>query len=148
MNFEELVEVDLIDHEGYRRSAYQDHLGYWTIGIGRLIDRRKKAGLSLDEARYLLRNDIAWCVHCLRDKLSWFDDAPHGVRRALVNMCFQMGVEGLLRFRKTLSLIEKGRYSEAANEALRSQWARQTPDRAGEVVSWIRSAKHVEGGDT
>ena len=44
--------------EGRKRSAYQDHLGYWTIGVGRLIDRRKGGGLSPDEIDYLLTNDI------------------------------------------------------------------------------------------
>jgi lysozyme len=27
--------------EGRVRHAYQDHLGFWTIGVGRLIDQRK-----------------------------------------------------------------------------------------------------------
>ena len=27
--------------EGRVRHAYQDHLGYWTIGVGRLIDARR-----------------------------------------------------------------------------------------------------------
>ena len=39
----------LIDHEGSEKSAYQDTLGYWTIGHGRLIDKRKNAGLSEEE---------------------------------------------------------------------------------------------------
>ncbi len=141
MNLEQLVEVDLIDHEGFRGAAYKDHLGYWTIGIGRLIDKRKGGGISLDEARQLLRNDIYWSVHILRDKLPWFDDAPDGVKRALVNMCFQLGIRGLLRFRKTLALLEAEDYRTAADEALRSDWALQTPKRAGEVVAWIRNSK-------
>ena len=40
--------------EGRVRHAYQDHLGYWTIGVGRLIDQRKGGGLSEDEIDYLL----------------------------------------------------------------------------------------------
>lgn len=30
--------------EGEKLYAYQDTLGYWTIGIGRLIDRRRGGG--------------------------------------------------------------------------------------------------------
>lgn len=53
------LEDDLFDDEGYRKSAYQDHLGFWTIGIGTLIDERKGAGITVDEAKYLLRNRLA-----------------------------------------------------------------------------------------
>lgn len=31
----------LTSDEGRVPHAYQDHLGYWTIGVGHLIDRRK-----------------------------------------------------------------------------------------------------------
>ena len=44
--------------EGVVKHAYQDHLGYWTIGVGRLIDKRKGGGLSDEEIDYLLGNDI------------------------------------------------------------------------------------------
>lgn len=44
--------------EGEVLSAYQDHLGYWTIGVGRLIDKRKGGGLTSEESDYLLGNDI------------------------------------------------------------------------------------------
>jgi lysozyme len=48
----------LEDEEGRVPHAYPDSLGYWTIGVGRLIDRRKGGGLSDDEIDYLLANDI------------------------------------------------------------------------------------------
>ena len=31
-------------NEGEVLHAYQDHLGFWTIGVGRLIDKRKGGG--------------------------------------------------------------------------------------------------------
>ena len=94
--------------EGEVLHAYQDHLGFWTIGIGRLIDKRKGGGLTKDEAAYLLGNDIARFTTALRTRLPWFgrlDEARQGV---LANMAFQMGVEGLLGFRNTLGMIERG----------------------------------------
>lgn len=147
MKLEQLIEVDLIDHEGFRSAAYKDHLGYLTIGIGRMIDARRGGGITLDEARGLLRNDIHRCVEDLRRELPWFERAPEGVRRALVNMCFQMGIgsaakgSGLLGFKNTLNMIKAGQYQEAADNALKSKWAAQTPKRAQEVTSWIRNAR-------
>ena len=55
----EKLTAQLRRDEGTKATAYQDHLGFWTIGVGRLIDSRKPgAGLRPDEIDYLLRNDI------------------------------------------------------------------------------------------
>ncbi|MEG2578858.1 MAG: hypothetical protein RSA54_14135, partial [Glutamicibacter sp.] len=44
--------------EGEVLSAYTDHLGYLTIGVGRMIDKRKGGGITAEESAYLLSNDI------------------------------------------------------------------------------------------
>lgn len=141
MTFTETLEIDLIEHEGYRRSAYKDHLGFLTIGIGRMIDEKKGGGLTMDESRYLLRNDIENCINQLNHALPWFNNSPQSVKRALVNMTFQMGIEGVLMFKNTLTLLEKKKYKEAADNALKSKWAKQTPKRAAIVTGWIRDAR-------
>jgi lysozyme len=35
------IKQQLIRDEGVVPCAYQDHLGYWTIGVGRLIENEK-----------------------------------------------------------------------------------------------------------
>lgn len=126
--------MDIIEQlkrdEGCKLHAYHDHLGYLTIGIGRLIDLRKGGGISQEEAEYLLQNDVQRVTRELIRSLPWFvelDDARKGV---LLNMAFQMGIGGLLKFTQTLSLIKQGKYMSASNEMLDSTWARQTPVRA------------------
>lgn len=119
--------------------AYQDHLGYWTIGVGRLIDKRKGGGLTCEESAYLLNNDIDKRVAELRSRLPWtkkLDDVRFG---ALVNMSFQLGVDGLLGFKNTLALIEEGRYTFAADNMLKSKWAEQTPARAKRLAVQMRT---------
>lgn len=116
--------------EGRRKAVYQDHLGYWTIGVGRLVDARKGGGLRDDEMDYLLRNDINDRIDALTRALPWFqnlDDARKGV---LLNMAFQMGTDGLLAFKNTLAEIRAGDYSTASEMMLQSKWATQTPERA------------------
>ena len=44
--------------EGEVLTEYKDHLGYSTIGVGRLIDKRKGGGITKEESAYLLNNDI------------------------------------------------------------------------------------------
>ena len=121
--------------------AYQDHLGYWTIGVGRLIDKTRGGGISHDEAEYLLKNDIQRVINALVQSLPWFtllDDARKGV---LCNMAFQMGVAGLLGFRNTLKMIEDGKYDEAATAMLDSKWATQTPERAARLSAQMRTGE-------
>jgi lysozyme len=125
--------------EGVVSHAYPDHLGYLTIGVGRLIDKRKGGGLRPDEISYLLNNDVDDRINELNKRLPWFqnlDDARKGV---LLNMSFQLGVDGLLGFANTLKLVEQGKYENAAHAMLQSKWAQQTPERAKRMADQMRS---------
>ena len=131
------LRADLISDEGMVLHAYQDSLGYWTIGIGRLIDKARDGGITEEEAHYLLDNDIRRVSKDLGQRLPAFRLYPEGVRRALLNMAFQMGVGGLLRFRRMLKALDAEDYETAAAEALQSKWASQTPARAARVAKLI-----------
>lgn len=131
--------MDIIDQlkrdEGFRSSAYRDHLGYLTIGIGRLIDERRKGGISEDEAEYLLENDIRRVTSALRSTIPWIDGIDSARRGVLVNMAFQLGVNGLLAFKRTLAHVQAGSYAAAASEMLQSDWAKQTTERAERLAT-------------
>jgi len=124
-------------HEGLSLAAYQDHLGYWTIGYGRLIDSRKNGGLSSDEAEYLLLNDINKCVASVQKALPWVTDLVDARQRVLYEMCFQLGLAGLLDFKRTLKSIEDSRWQDAFDGMLNSKWATQTPTRAKELAEMM-----------
>lgn len=134
----DMVLDDLKSDEGFRSHVYQDHLGYWTIGFGRMVDKRRGGGITRAEAEYLLKNDIMRTYASLRTSIRGFDQLPANVKRALINMAFQMGVDGLLSFENTLRLLEAGDYHAAADEALNSLWYKQTPERAKRVTDWMR----------
>lgn len=138
----ELIIKQLRQDEGSRSQAYQDHLGYWTIGVGRLIDARKPgSGLRDVEIEFMLQNDIEDRSRWLAEELPWtatLDDARRGV---LLNMSFQLGKAGLLNFKNTLSLIRDGRYGDAANAMLQSLWAKQTPNRALRMANQMRTGE-------
>jgi lysozyme len=55
-------------------------------------------------------------------------------------MAYQLGIDGLLAFERTLALLDEGKYIEAADEAQRSRWDEQTPNRAQRVTDWMREA--------
>lgn len=128
-------------------SAYKDHLGFLTIGVGRLIDGRKGGGLSDDEIDYLLANDIKAKTADVLDALPWVARLNEPRQAAIIGMAFQMGIgnaqfgTGLLGFRQALAAIRDEHYAHAEGLLLDSAWARQTPERAK------RMAKQISTGE-
>ena len=134
----EALRKQLLRHEGEVLHAYEDHLGYLTIGVGRLIDKRRGGGITHDEAMMLLDNDIRRVIDELESRAPWFKRLDTTRQQAIANMAFQLGVSGLLGFRKMIGALDHGDYRKAADEALDSRWARQTPNRANEIADMIR----------
>ena len=138
MDDDEFLDM-LIRHEGVVPYAYQDTKGLWTIGIGRLIDKRVKgAGLSMDEMKYLLQNDVNKVVGALDKRLPWWRKLTPVRQAVLANMAFNLGVDGLLGFKNTLKMIENGDYEGAARGMLNSLWAKQVKGRAKELAELMR----------
>lgn len=126
--------------EGDKPTVYNDHLGYATIGVGRLIDPRKPgAGLRPDEVAYLLNNDIDDRIEALTRRLPWFQDLDDVRKGVLLNMAFQMGVDGLLKFVNTLAMVRAGDYDKASVGMLNSLWAKQTPERAKRLSEQMKT---------
>lgn len=136
-----LLEQQLRRDEGEKLYAYRDHLGYLTIGVGRLIDKRKGGGISKEESAILLTNDIRHKTSELVERLPWVMRLSPARRGVLINMAFQMGVEGLLGFKNTLQMIKEGRYEEASRGMLNSLWAQQTPERATRLARQMATDK-------
>lgn len=129
--------------EGVRAHMYYDSEGYATIGVGRLIDPRRGGGLRESEIDYLLANDIEEAVAALRDRLPWFDSLNEARQGVLANMAFNLGVDGLLGFKRTLALVERGDYEAASVEMLDSKWARQVGQRAQRLSEQMRTGRWV-----
>ena len=135
MNMSRLTNT-LIRHEGSvisngRHMPYVDTVGKTTIGFGRNLTDR---GISESEARYLLQNDIQDHLNELRSALPWFHALDDVRQEVLVNMAFNLGVPGLLKFHNTLASVEEGNYTTAAHGMLDSKWASQVGKRATELA--------------
>jgi len=141
------TELDLIRDEGVRLRAYKCTAGHLTIGVGHRLTPREiqsdMTEISLEQAGYLLHQDIglalAGCYGIFgRER---FDSFSEPRQRALVNMAFQMGTDGLNKFRQMVSAIMRSDWQRAKVEALDSKWARSdSPARAQRV------AKELLGG--
>lgn len=116
----------LVQHESYRQFLYTDTTGHLSIAIGRNLSDR---GISLSEALTMLDNDILYFSSKLSALISLYDELCDERKIVLVDMCFNLGVNGFLEFRKMLSAIERGDFNEASQEILNSKAAIQSPDR-------------------
>jgi lysozyme len=128
---------DLKSDEGWRPYAYKDSEGLLTIGYGFLVDPAKGVGLPRHIGDMWLTHAVQERASELFDRIPWLEDQPEEVQRALCNMAYQLGVYGVLKFRKMLYALEHGDRAEAAIHALDSLWAKQTPERAERIAALI-----------
>jgi lysozyme len=133
----------LVRHEGLRRLAYEDSVGVLTIGVGRNIE---EVGLSDDEIYYLLKNDIRRCETELDNSFRWYKDLDQVRQEAMINLCFNLGITRLRKFKLALRAMEAKDYEDAADEFLDSLWATQVGQRAVEVTYMIRFGAYYANG--
>ena len=124
------------EHEGYRASVYQCTEGFDTIGYGFAI---KDLQLSEEICDIILAEKIAKLQFDISNKFEWFDDSPTLVKDVVTNMCYQIGLSGFSKFKKTIYYLETEQYEEASIECLDSLWAKQTPNRAKELSEQLAS---------
>lgn len=130
------LKTQLIRHEDLRLKPYMCPAGKMTIGVGRNIEDR---GITKSEAMLLLDNDIDMCEEQLNDRIKDFQHYPDDVKLVLMNMCFNLGINRLLGFRKTLKNIADGEYVKASSEMLKSRWAKQVKRRAQELSRILKN---------
>lgn len=125
-------------HEGLRLFPYRCSAGKLTIGYGRNLDDK---GISKSEACAMLSNDIHLCITQTQDNIPFFNNLNDIRQNVLVNMCFNLGIHGLLKFKKFLKALELENYEDASIEMLDSRWAKQVGIRANELSEQIRTGK-------
>lgn len=121
------LEDQLIRDEDLRLKPYKDSVGKLTIGVGRNLD---DVGISRQEAMNLLANDIEHASAQLRTQLPWTISLDEVRRGALINMTFNMGIGGLMQFKKFLTACSMADWETAAAEMLDSEWSKQVGPRA------------------
>ena len=133
------IKAQLVRHEGLRLKPYRCTAGKLTIGYGRNLD---DCGISQTEAYVLLENDIQNCEKQLLDEIPEIYNCLDDVRKSvLLNMCFNLGIKGLLEFKNTLAFIAAGDWERAANGMLASKWAKQVGKRAIELSEMMRKGQ-------
>ena len=128
----------LVQHEAYKQFPYVDTTGHLTIGIGRNL---KDRGISLNEALYLLEGDEQYFTTKLSQMLKFWGDLNEARQIVLVDMCFNLGLQGLMNFSEMMMALEAKDYERAADEMLDSKWSEQVKDRATCLAEIMRSGE-------
>ncbi len=145
-------------HEGVKPKLYYDSQGVPTIGVGFNLNRADstqklqavganvqlvktgKSGLTDDQISKLLVQDLTAAQRDAQTLVQNWNSLPDSVQGVLVEMTFNLGKKGLSEFKNFLSYINSQNFSKAADEMLRSSWARQVGNRATTLSNIVKQA--------
>lgn len=125
---------DIKKEEGFVGVQYDDHLGNPTIGYGTLLP------LTKAEAELILEHRLKTFILNVKMSLSELTIKDEAWE-ILYHMAYQMGVNGLLKFKKMIKALEQEDYKTASREGLDSLWAKQTPNRAKRLMERMKNIK-------
>lgn len=122
-------------NEGCRLVVYRDVRGFHTYGWGHKVKGGENfTGIEFTQefVDMVFETDFS---HALYDfyqlkKCCCLNDIGEWRETALLDMIYQMGLRGVLGFKKTLHNLEYHSFALAAIEVLDSEYRRQTPARA------------------
>ena len=110
-------------NEGFRSKPYQCSEGVWTVGHG-------LTWITEEESLTILSGRISDLHLKLSKDLDWYDNMPPEVKGVLIEMVYQIGYSGVMKFKKMIVNMKDHNWKGAATEMLDSLWAKQTPSRA------------------
>ena len=125
-------------HEGLRLKPYRCTAGKLTIGYGRNLE---DVGISNAEAEAMLSNDLERCANEVAKHVDAFDKLNDARQAVLVNMCFNLGIAGLIKFKKFIAAVNDGFFELASKEMLDSRWAKQVGSRAIELSEQMKTGE-------
>jgi lysozyme len=147
-----LLIAELRFDEGVRYTPYNDTLGIRTVGVGHNLQVSPlpigwSYPLTDDQVNQLLTADLQNVFTRLGVRLPWWTSLDDVRQRIICNMCFQLGVNGLMEFVNTLNFVEQGQYQQASAGMLVSAWAQQTPARAHRLATMMSTGVSTYPGE-
>lgn len=120
----------------------------WTWGYGHTgADVTEGREGDDAEAEAVLVLDVLEHSADLSRHVPWVERLDPARQRVLTNMAFNLGVgkpggsKGLLGFKNTLGMVERGEYAAAADGMLKSLWAKQVGKRAQRLANTMRTGQ-------
>lgn len=124
-------------NEGFSSKPYKDQLGYLTIGYGHLILPNEnillKKQINKKELEEIFEKDF-------NKALSNFNNTFKSLNlnkkksELLIEMIFQLGIKGCLKFKNLIKNIKKGNKHLVCFDMMDSLWYKQTPNRVKALI--------------
>lgn len=131
------LKKDLERDEDRIRLPYEDTVGKITIGVGHNLSDN---GLPDHIIDLLLDYDIDEVFKGLDRLIPWWRERPEKVQLFLANLCFNLGLDGLRKWKQTLKLIEAKQYKSAAAQfRTNKRYFRQVGDRAERLAKLLET---------
>ena len=142
------------EHEGFSPRIYEDSLGYKTIGYGHLVTIEddfvideiyspeqlqgvfdKDYAIAEKDAQHIIGTylDVIWSEYSEKQKIT--------ITSILTEMCFQLGLPRVLKFKLFIQALVNNDMEAAAKEMMDSRWAVQTKERVLVLSTMIRGLK-------
>lgn len=130
-----MLKNDIVRSPALRYKLYKRWDDIMIMSIGRDF---YNVGISEVEAMTMLLNDVARVKQELKATLPVYLHLNEKRQEVLINMCFNLGINRFLKFKRMFVALESSDYTEAAKEMLDSRWARQVGNRSKELAEKMR----------
>lgn len=135
------LKQDLINSEGLVTTAYRDSLGFWTAGVGHLLDQSKDwTGhvFEMSEAIQWLSEDIDKALDIAHSLVEWPRLMTEARQNAVTELVFNMGLKHWESFKHTRDALFAQDWQLAHDGLLASLWAKQVhTTRATRIANYI-----------
>ena len=135
--------------EGKKLSVYKCTKGFLTVGIGHNLDadpvldilhRKLKLHdtITEEECNKLFQIDLEKVSKSINRNIPWFNILPEKYKIVIINMVFQLGINGTLKFKNTLQAIKENNPDKVITGMKASQWYKQTPNRVNRLIKIVQ----------
>ena len=124
-------------NEGFSSKPYKDQLGYLTIGYGHLILPNEnillKKQIHKKELEEIFEKDFKKALSNFNNTFKSFT-LKEKESELLIEMIFQLGIKGCLKFKNLIKNIKKGNKHLVCFDMMDSLWYKQTPNRVKALI--------------
>ena len=125
-------------NEGFSSKPYKDQLGYLTIGYGHLILPNEnillKKQINKKELEEIFEKDFKKALSNFNNTFKPFT-LNEKETELLIEMIFQLGIKGCLKFKNLIKNIKKGNKHLVCFDMMDSLWYKQTPNRVKTLIN-------------
>lgn len=133
------------DNESLTLKPYHDTVGKLTIGYGRNLEDK---GLTIAEAELLLANDVVEAHGELQSQFAFYRKLSEIRQAVMMDLYHNLGIGGLLTFKKMLRALQIGDFDEAATQLQDSKYYKQVGIRGQRNMLMIRFDKYFSREET